>query len=708
MTPQETLASGAPGGPRPGDLRPMIAEVAFEGPLPRPFSYLVPAGWTAWRGQRVAAPLRGAARVGVIVALHDGDAAALKPLLARVDERRLLGDDELALADWISAESLTPIGSTYLSLLPPPIAPASRRRGAQTAPRRAARRAPDAPSDHPGAGPPPPPGGAPGSPLAADVHEAVGRAAGGPATASVSKAGSGVHDAAAAAGVHRAMGGEGAAAGDTGRAAPSAHPELLVGAGREARLLDTLARAAVPALVLTADIEAAGRWAQRLGRLGPCVRLDSGVTEAERAAAWTALGAGEVRWAVGTRSALLVPLPPRAAVALVDEHEAAHKPPGPPRIHAREVVLERTARHRSPALLTSATPSVESWWRASVGRMAMSEPAPAAWPAVTLADTRGIARREALTPALARAIRETLAARRRVLLAVSRLASALGCDECGAILKCERCVVALAYSPAGRSLGCRICAAATPLPETCPTCHGRRLAPFGWGAERVEHAVRRRFAHARIARYDPEATRGRRAEAQRAAAAAADVVIGTRGALRLFGPASLGLAGFVSPDQLLGLPDFRAAERAFALVWAAAERVRPDGAVIIQTQNPEHYAFAAVAKQELASFYAPEMRFRAELGYPPFRRLAIVTTGGPDGATAQRLAEEVVAALAARDLVVYPPAPDRRNRTRRVVVKGGPDLARALEDGLRGLGGPRAAATRGIIEAEVDPVEWPS
>ncbi len=615
-----------------------IADVAFDAPLPHPFSYRVPEGWSVRRGQRVAAPLRGAVRVGVVVGVRDGDGDGLKSLQRRVDDVPLLDDRELALAEWIAAESLTPLGSTCLALLPPPAAVGGGRRAA-----------------------------------AAPAVPAADRAA--------------------------------------DRATPTAPPaasELLIGAGREARLLDALARAAAPALVLTPDVDAAGRWAQRLARLGACVRLDSGVDEAERSAAWTAMATGDARLAVGMRSALLVPLPPGATIALVDEHEAAHKPPGPPRMHARDVVLERVARHHARAVLTSATPSVETWWRASDGRIAMAEPPAAPWPAVTLADTRGIGKREALTPPLARAIRETLAAGRRVFLAVSRLAAALGCDECGGILRCERCAIALAYSPAGRTLACRLCAAASPLPETCPVCHGRRLAPFGWGAERVEHAVRRRFAQARIARYDPEAARGRRAEAQRAAAAAAEVVIGTRGALRLFGPASLGLAGFVSPDQLLGLPDFRAAERAFALTWAAAERVRPDGAVVIQTQNPGHYAFAAVAKQDLESFYAPEVRFREELGYPPFQRLAIITASGPDVAAAQRLADEIVAALAGRGLTVYPPAPDRKNRARRVVVKGGADLPRALHDGLRALRTPRGSASRGIMDVEVDPVEWPS
>src|SRR5262249_59356957 len=132
---------------------------------------------------------------------------------------------------------------------------------------------------------------------------------------------------------------------------------------------------------------------------------------------------------------------------------------------------------------------------------------------VSVADTRGIAKREALTPALARAIRETLAAGRRVFLGVSRLASILGCDECGAILKCEACAIALAYSPAGRTLTCRLCGTARPLLDVCPACRGRRLAPFGWGAERVEHAVRRRFVSAPVAPLHPPAARGPRAAA---------------------------------------------------------------------------------------------------------------------------------------------------------------------------------------------------
>jgi primosomal protein N' (replication factor Y) (superfamily II helicase) len=623
----------------------MIADVAFDAPVDHPFSYLVPEAWTLAVGQRVLAPLRGASRVGVVVGLRPGPGDGLKPLAGIVDSGPLLSAAAIDLARWIASESLTSLGSVCLALLPPPTAPARASRG----PRSSAGATITVASQHTSA------------PVASSSDSGA----------------------------------------DAGRSL------LLVGPSRGARLLELVTQDDRPTLVLTGDVESASRWAPRLERIGPVVRLDSGASDADRSAAWSALVTRRARFAVGTRSALLAPLPAGARLALLDEQDPAHRPPGHPRAHARDVALERAAREGLQAVFTAATPSVEMWWRAEQGDARVLAAPPAPWPAMTVADTRGIARREALTPTLARAIRETLVAGRRVYLVVSRSSSALGCDECGAILRCAECAIALAYSPAGRTLSCRLCGASAALPETCSACHGRRLMPFGWGAERVEHAVRRRFARARIARYDPEAG-GRRGQDQREAAQTADVVIGPRGALRLFGPASLGLAGFVSPDQMLGVPDFRAAERSFALLWAAAERVRPDGALIVQSQNPTHYALEAVARQDLGAFYGPELKFRAELGYPPVKRIAIITVTGPSAATAEGTAATVAAALRrSSELTVYPPTPDRRNRSRRIVVKGGSDLPRMLADGLREFRGPRGTGRRGIIDVEVDPVEWP-
>jgi primosomal protein N' len=593
--------------------------VVFDAPLAHPFSYRVPDGWSIAPGQRVRAPLRGAARVGLVLATREADAAGLKALESVVDAAPVASSTQLDLLAWIAAQSLSSPGSTAAALLPPPAPP----RPAATS---------TAPTD------------------AADK------------------------------------------------------PELHLGAGRERRVLDLATHQ--PLLVLVPDLEAASRWAQRLGKIDRVVRLDSGVADADRAVGWADLAAGRARLAVGTRSAWLAPMPAGATLALIDEQDAAHKPPGHPRIHARDVVLERVRRQGLRVVLTAGAPSAEMWWRGASGYATIVPGGGGPWPTVTTADTRGILRREALTPELARALRETLAAGGRAFLAVSRVTSALACDECGLVVRCGPCGVALAYSRAAAWLTCRVCGRGAPVPETCPQCAGRRLSPFGWGIERVEHAVRRRFPKARIARYEPEA-RGKKAHAQREAAASADVVIGTRGALRLFGPGTLALAGFVSPDQLLRLPDFRAGERMLGFLWAAAERTRSDGRLVIQSQHLEHHAFTAITARDLARFYAPELSFRSELGYPPFRRLAIVTVRGGQADGGPTSADVVSALAGSPRLTVYPPVGARQARTQRVVVKGGDDLPALLAPALASIAEGKAGS-RGIIDVEVDPVEWPS
>ena len=638
-----------------------LAEVVFDAPVAHSFSYVVPADATVSPGQRVVAPLGRAERVGVVLAIRDGDAADLKPLTRVLDAAPVFDADALDLARWIAEQSLSSLGSTLAALSPPSV-----------------------------------------SEREASVSEGeVGLSRGWPEldasrlrTPSVSEREDAVS--------------RGWPDLDGSRLRMPPKPDVFVGAGRESRLLDRIGAATAPALVIVPDVDAAGRWTQRLEKYGPVARLDSGVDDAARAQAGATLTAGAARLAVGTRSALLAPLPPGATLALVDEHEPTHKPPGPPRLHSRDVVLERSRRTALHAALTSATPSVETWWRADSGhaRLVSGEPAP--WPTIQIADTRGILRVEPLTPVLARGVREALAAGRRALLVVSRLSAALACDECGAVVRCAGCDVAVAYTRAARPLSCRVCGRETPMPDTCPGCGGRRLSPFGWGAERVEHAVRRRFPKARVARYDPDATRGARGERQRAEAAAAEIVIGTRGALRLFGRASLGVAGFVSPDQLLRLPDFRASERLFALLWAAAERVAPGGSMVVQSQTPQHYVFESLVQHDLATFYRRELKFRGELGYPPFRRLAIVTVTAPSAAPMQQLADELAAALSASPtLTVYGPASARRDRARRIVVKGHADLASRLAAALADFRRPRPKS-RGIMDLEVDPVEWPS
>jgi len=590
----------------------VIADVVFDIPLDRAFSYLVPTGLGVARGQRVAAPLHGRARVGIVVGLCEGDPAGLVHLQRAVEPVPVLSAAALELGRWAALESLSSWGSTLLALLPPP-------------PRSAA----------------------------AEPVSPPAEPAGGPARI----------------------------------------PELWTDQERENRLAECLEREPGAALVIAPDRDAVARWARRLD----AARLDSGVSEAERRRAWFAASRGRSRIVVGTRSALLAPLPPPATLALLDEHDPAHKPPGAPRLHSRDLLTKRAALDGSRLLLLSATPSVETWWRAEHRQVLRAEAPRSPWPEIVTADTRGILRNHPLTLPLTRAIEESGRRGRGVALIVGRRTAALACDECGTSLRCPDCGVAFAVSRDRRALRCPVCARTEPPPERCPGCGGHRLSPFGWDPERVQAAVARRFPRLATSRQHLDA----------------QVLIGTPALLRTLPPRSLGAVGIVTLDGLLRLPDFRAGERAWRLLWDAAEAVAPDGRVVVQTHHPEHYAIRSVQAQDRASFYREELRFRSELGYPPFRRLCEIGVRARDEARAGALARDAAAAL--RDvpgLTVYPPAPPgpvaapgsphARSRRWRFVVKGPAELPRLLAPVLAPWLGRRRGAA-GVVEVEMDP-----
>jgi primosomal protein N' (replication factor Y) len=473
---------------------------------------------------------------------------------------------------------------------------------------------------------------------------------------------------------------------------PPAHPgapgvpELWVDAGRDERLAKML-RDGGAALVITPDIEAAARWAAWVD----AARLDSGATAGARRAAWFAAARGRVRTVVGTRSALLVPLPPPATVALVDEHDPGHKPPGAPRLHTREIVMRRASLESSRVLLLSATPSAETWWRCGAGLIRRRDAPAGPWPEIVTADTRGILRNHPLTLPLTRAIERSAREARRVALIVSRRASSLLCGECGHVLRCPECGVALAALRAGRALRCRLCVRTRPTPDRCPGCGGHRLAPFGWDAERVEASVRRRFPRVAVSRTDPRAT----------------VLIGPASLLTALRGEALGAVGIVALDAVLSAPDFRAGERAFALLWAAAEAVAPAGRVVVQTLLPGHYAVEAARAQARERFYDTELEFRSELGYPPFRRLCLVSAQGRSEAEARAGRGDCIVALAGvPGLKLYPPAAGPATPARgarwHFTIKGPPDVPRLVAGPLAPFLAKRRRGAP-VVEVEVDP-----
>jgi primosomal protein N' (replication factor Y) len=231
-----------------------------------------------------------------------------------------------------------------------------------------------------------------------------------------------------------------------------------------------------------------------------------------------------------------------------------------------------------------------------------------------------------------------------------------------------------------------------PPPERCPHCGGHRLAPFGWDPDRVEAAVSRRFPRLTVSRSNPRA----------------QIVVGTPVMLRQFAPGALGCVGLVAPDGLLGMPDFRGGERAFQLVWAAAEAVAPGGRLVVQTVHPEHYAVQTVKDQDRRSFYKHELSLRAELGYPPFRRVCVVSARAHEESQARaRLTDCAEALSGIAGLTVYGAAPvgtpGARASRWQFVIKGPQELPRLIRPALGPFveHGRRAGA---VVEVEMDPV----
>jgi primosomal protein N' (replication factor Y) len=466
-------------------------------------------------------------------------------------------------------------------------------------------------------------------------------------------------------------------------------PELWVGALRETHLIEQLRATAGSVLVVAPDRDGAARWADELD----ADRLDSGVSDSLRRDAWFAAARGRSRIVVGTRSALLVPLPPPATLVLLDEHDPAHKPPGAPRLHSREVLSRRAALEGSRLLMLSATPSVESWWRAQSTQAFRRHERTEGWPEIVTADTRGILRNHPLTLPLTRAIEDATRRGRRAALVVGRRTASLVCGECGSFVRCSECGVPLPFSRGRDTLACRLCARAERLPERCPTCGGRRLSAFGWDAERVEGAVRKRFPKLGVSRADTRA----------------QIAIGPPGILKASGRGALGCVGIVALDSLLGMPDFRGGERGFDLLWAAAEAVRAGGRVVVQTLHPDHYAVQAARTRDFASFYEHEIKLRSELGYPPFRRLAVLSVRSRSEGEAQTLVADCARALdGISGLTVYPAAPrGAAGATPRLrwqfMIKGPAGLPRLLAPTISSLLDARRRAGN-VIEIEMDPV----
>jgi primosomal protein N' (replication factor Y) len=598
-------------------------------PLAKLFEYALPDGVPLEVGDRVVVPFGARRQVGVVIetqAESDLPPGRMKQIVALRDDAPRLSAQWLEFMRFLSGYYQRPLGETIVGALPP------RLRSVKPLPRKALIAAQDPASTR----------FVPTHELRAEQKDAVQRIA-------------------ASAGRFEAF----LLHGVTGSGKTEVYLNLISGVierGAQALVL-------VPEISLTPQLEERFRHAFPEARLAV---MHSGLEDIARTAAWLQAARGEAAIVLGTRLALLAPLPGLELVVVDEEHDPSFKQQEGLRYSARDAAVYRARLAGCPVVLGTATPSLETWhnWRSGrYQRLELSERAApgARLPVIRVVDVRSESIETGFTAALLSAIgrRRELGEQSLVFINRRGYAPVLACEACGWTAACTRCTAHMVLHSADRCLRCHHCGAQSAVPNACPTCGNVDLRPLGRGTQRIEEALQARFPGARVVRIDRDSAR-RRGELARTLEALrrgeGDILVGTQLLAKGHDFPNLTLVGVLNADTALVSSDYRAAERLFAVLaqvaGRAGRRERP-GEVLVQTRYPDHPLFAALARHDFASFAESQLEERRGAGFPPFLFEAALRAEATKLDTAMRFLRTAAALADAPEGVhVYDPVPN--------------------------------------------------
>ena len=484
-------------------------------------------------------------------------------------------------------------------------------------------------------------------------------------------------------------------------------------------------RAGRQVLVLAPEIGLTPQLVSRLQRRygGVVGQYHSGMGDAERARQWQAARSGKTRVLVGTRSASWLPLPDLGLIVIDEEHDASFKQQDGLRYHARDLAIVRARAADIPVILGSATPALESLQNAGSGRfnhLRLTERAnrrPS--PAISSIDLRHNKAPEGLSEPLYQRISQHLEDGGQALLFINRrgFAPALLCQGCGWMSPCPNCDARMTLHRGRKQMICHHCARTQPVPEACPECQLKPLVPLGQGTERIEQALRARFAGRRIERLDSDRMQ-KRGELARLLAdtrsGAIDILVGTQILAKGHDFAGLTLVGIVNVDQALFGTDFRALERMGQLVTQVAGRAgrgERAGEVLLQTHQPEHPQLRLLIEQGYAALASELLEQRQQHELPPYSHLALLRAESAQAGASLQFLQDARAALGtSAQLAMGPiPAPMERlnSRSRAQLLlrhRQRPALQKLLADWVPQLQQlPSARRVRWSID--VDPID---
>jgi primosomal protein N' (replication factor Y) len=659
-----------------------VLRIALDVPLATLFDYAPPEDGAARVGDRVVVPFGTRSRVGVVLEEADSskiDAGKLKRVARVLEDVPRLPVQWLQLMRFLAVYYQRPLGETVIGSLPP------RLRSLKPLPKKVRESATVRPvsarfvSHH--------------VPSPAQAH-AIDRIGG-------------------ALGAFRAF----LLHGVTGSGKTEVYLRLI------SRVLERGGQALVmvPEISLTPQLEARFRDAFPEARVA---LLHSALQDVPRTSAWLSAARGEAGLVLGTRLAVLTPLPELALVVVDEEHDTSFKQQEGLRYSGRDAAVVRAKLAGCPVVLGTATPSLETWHNALEGRyerLALPDRAVpgARLPAVRTVDLRRESAEHGFAPSVLAAIGERLPRGEQSLVFINRrgYAPVLACHACDWTAGCKRCTARMVLHRVGHCLRCHHCGDEAPVPRACPVCGNLDLKAMGRGTQRVEDTLVARFPGARIVRIDRDSAR-RRSELARTlqgiARGEADILVGTQLLAKGHDFPLLTLVGVLDADNALVSTDYRAAERLYstlAQVAGRAGRAKHAGEVLVQTRYPQHPLYAALASHDYAAFAAAQLAERESAGFPPFVHEAALRAEAPKLAQAMQFLEDAARLVPVPDEVrVYDPVPHvitRRADLERAQLLVQSASRPALQEFLRAWSERLfAAAPRGVRwHLDVDPIE---
>lgn len=435
--------------------------------------------------------------------------------------------------------------------------------------------------------------------------------------------------------------------GVTGSGKTEVYMELIahcIQSGRQAIVL-------IPEIALT--YQTVMRFFSRFGNRVSII--NSRLSNGERYDQFERAKNGDIDIMIGPRSALFTPFSNLGLIIIDEEHENSYKSESVPRYHAREVAIEYARMSDAIVVLGSATPSVDSYYKAKTGTYRLLELDTRVddrpLPKCEIVDLRQELRegnRSILSTRLQELMEERLQNGQQTMLFLNRRGKSafMSCRACGFVVKCPHCDVSLSEHSGGVMV-CHYCGYRQPVPKVCPSCGSKYISGFKAGTQKIEAMVAKRFPQARILRMDYDTTRAKDSYEKILQAFSnheADILIGTQMIVKGHDFSNVTLVGVLAADMSLHVNDFHAAERTFALLTQAAGRAgrgKLPGNVVIQTYDPDHYAIQTAKEQDYEAFYDKEIEYRRLMNYPPVWNMLLIHVTSPDesecGSVAQRV-----------------------------------------------------------------------